>query len=138
MQLRWFGVAIVACALATLPAAADSGSGSASLSQEPDIVHAVAQPPPTTETTGDNTLLAIKVIGGHVARARTTGRLALALALVIAKNFPSFGESGAVLVLSVVGVNQLIGPVLLRIACFAAARPARRNPLISPRRSCIV
>lgn len=53
--------------------------------------------------------------------------LALALALVLAKNFPSFGEQAAMLLLSVVGVNQLIGPVLLRVALLRSGE-ANKKP----------
>lgn len=52
--------------------------------------------------------------------------LALALALVIAKSYPGFGEQAAVLVLSVVGVNQLIGPVLLRIALVRSGETGKK------------
>ena len=52
--------------------------------------------------------------------------LALALALVLAKNFPGFGEYAAVLVVSVVGVNQLIGPVLLRIALIRGGETGKK------------
>ena len=41
--------------------------------------------------------------------------LALALALVVAKNFPSFGEQAAVILFGVVGFNELVAPILLRL-----------------------
>ena len=40
--------------------------------------------------------------------------LSLVLVVVIRNNFPSFGPDAGVLLLSVVGVNQLIAPVMLR------------------------
>ena len=44
------------------------------------------------------------------------GALSLALVAVIQKNFKSFGMDAGILLLSVVGVNQLVAPVLLRIS----------------------
>ncbi|MGN6104977.1 MAG: cation:proton antiporter [Kofleriaceae bacterium] len=41
--------------------------------------------------------------------------LALALALVLAKNFPSFGEQAAVILFGVVGFNECVAPVILRL-----------------------
>lgn len=40
--------------------------------------------------------------------------LAIALALVLEKTFPSFGGPAAVLILGVIGTNELIAPVILR------------------------
>ncbi len=40
--------------------------------------------------------------------------LALAIALVLEKTFPTFGRPAAVMMIGVVGVNQLIGPIVLR------------------------
>lgn len=42
--------------------------------------------------------------------------LALAFVVTIQRDFPTFGPAAAVLLLSVVGLNQLIAPVLLRIS----------------------
>ncbi|NVB81653.1 MAG: sodium:proton exchanger [Kofleriaceae bacterium] len=54
--------------------------------------------------------------------------LSLALVVVIQKNFPSFGQPAAVLLLSVVGVNQLIAPVLLRMSLVRSGEAGRRAP----------
>jgi Kef-type K+ transport system membrane component KefB len=42
--------------------------------------------------------------------------LALALAILLKRSFPSFGAAASLLILSVVGINQLVTPVLLRVA----------------------
>lgn len=53
--------------------------------------------------------------------------LSLALIVVIQKNFPSFGQPAAVLLLSVVGVNQLIAPVLLRMSLIRSGEAGKRE-----------
>jgi hypothetical protein len=45
---------------------------------------------------------------------------------VIQKNFPTFGDSAAVLLLSVVGVNQLIAPLLLRMSLIRSGEAGKR------------
>lgn len=40
--------------------------------------------------------------------------LALALALVLEKTFPTFGSDAAVLMIGIVGLNQLVAPIILR------------------------
>jgi Kef-type K+ transport system membrane component KefB len=52
--------------------------------------------------------------------------LSLALVVVIQKNFPSFGPPAAVLLLSVVGVNQLIAPLLLRMSLVRSGEAGKR------------
>ena len=52
--------------------------------------------------------------------------LSLALVVVIRNSFPSFGPAAAVLLLSVVGVNQLIAPVLLRLTLNRAGEAGKR------------
>jgi hypothetical protein len=52
--------------------------------------------------------------------------LSLALVVVIQKNFPTFGDSAAVLLLSVVGVNQLIAPLLLRMSLIRSGEAGKR------------
>jgi hypothetical protein len=42
--------------------------------------------------------------------------LALAIADLLRRSFPAFGQEAFALVLGVVGLNQLIAPVLLRVA----------------------
>ena len=42
--------------------------------------------------------------------------LALAIAILFAKMFPNFGDSAAALVFSIVGINELVAPVLYRWA----------------------
>ncbi len=52
--------------------------------------------------------------------------LSLALVVVIQKNFPTFGPQAAVLLLSVVGINQLIAPVMLRITLVRSGEAGKR------------
>lgn len=52
--------------------------------------------------------------------------LSLALVVVIQKNFPSFGAPAAVLLLSVVGLNQLFAPVLLRLSLIRSGEAGKR------------
>lgn len=52
--------------------------------------------------------------------------LALALALIMARTFPSFGIEAQALVLGVVGLNQLITPVILRIALIKSGEAGKR------------
>jgi Kef-type K+ transport system membrane component KefB len=54
--------------------------------------------------------------------------LSLALVVVIQKNFPTFGQPAAVLLLSVVGVNQLIAPLLLRMSLVRSGEAGKRAP----------
>ncbi|MEP6859367.1 MAG: cation:proton antiporter [Deltaproteobacteria bacterium] len=53
--------------------------------------------------------------------------LSLALVVVIQKNFPSFGGPAAVLLLSVVGLNQLFAPVLLRLSLIRSGEAGKRT-----------
>jgi Kef-type K+ transport system membrane component KefB len=52
--------------------------------------------------------------------------LSFVLVVVIQKNFPTFGAAAAVLLLSVVGINQLFAPVLLRISLVKSGEAGRR------------
>ena len=52
--------------------------------------------------------------------------LSLALVVVIRNAFPSFGPAAGVLLLSVVAINQLIGPVLLRVALVKSQEAGKR------------
>ena len=52
--------------------------------------------------------------------------LSLALVVVIQKNFPSFGPAAGVLLLSVVGINQLIAPVVLRSSLVRSREAGKR------------
>ena len=52
--------------------------------------------------------------------------LSLALVVVIQRNFPTFGPSASILLLSVVGVNQLIAPVLLRLSLVNSGEAGKR------------
>jgi hypothetical protein len=49
------------------------------------------------------------------------------LVVVIQKNFPTFGAAAAVLLLSVVGVNQLFAPVLLRLSLVRSGEAGQRG-----------
>ncbi|MBA3452655.1 MAG: cation:proton antiporter [Deltaproteobacteria bacterium] len=53
--------------------------------------------------------------------------LSLALIVVIQSTFPTFGTFAAVLLLSVLGVNQVISPVLLRIALVRSGEAGRKR-----------
>ncbi|MEO6772227.1 MAG: cation:proton antiporter [Kofleriaceae bacterium] len=53
--------------------------------------------------------------------------LSLALVVVIQKNFPTFGTPAAVLLLSVVGINQLVAPVLLRLSLVRSGEAGQRD-----------
>jgi Kef-type K+ transport system membrane component KefB len=53
--------------------------------------------------------------------------LSFVLVIVIQKNFPTFGAAAAVLLLSVVGVNQLFAPVLLRLSLVRSGEAGQRN-----------
>jgi Kef-type K+ transport system membrane component KefB len=53
--------------------------------------------------------------------------LSLALVVVIQKNFPTFGQPAAVLLLSVVAVNQLVAPLLLRLALVRSGEAGKRT-----------
>ncbi len=52
--------------------------------------------------------------------------LSLALVVVIRNSFPSFGPAAGVLLLSVVGLNQLVAPVLLRITLTRSGEAGKR------------
>jgi Kef-type K+ transport system membrane component KefB len=52
--------------------------------------------------------------------------LALALALIMRRTFPGFGDQAAALVLGVVALNQLVTPILLRIALIRSGEAGRR------------
>ncbi len=53
--------------------------------------------------------------------------LALALALIMTRTFGEFGEQAAALVLGVVGLNQVVTPILLRIALIRSGEAGRRD-----------
>ena len=53
--------------------------------------------------------------------------LSLALVVVIQKNFPTFGAPAAVLLLSVVGLNQRFAPVLLRLSLVRSGEAGKRD-----------
>lgn len=82
-------------------------------------------------------------VGSRAACARTEGGpvlakyawtglvpqagLSVALVSVMSKNFPKLGPRAAILVLGVVGVNQLIAPVLLRISLVRSREVGQRE-----------
>jgi len=53
--------------------------------------------------------------------------LSLALVVVIQSSFPAFGGFAALLMLSVLGLNQLISPVLLRIALVRSGEAGKKH-----------
>ncbi|CAN5227703.1 hypothetical protein BH11MYX1_BH11MYX1_08390 [soil metagenome] len=53
--------------------------------------------------------------------------LSLALVVVIQKNFPTFGALAGVLLMSVVGLNQLFAPVLLRLSLVRSGEAGKRD-----------
>lgn len=52
--------------------------------------------------------------------------LALALALVLQKTFPTFGDEAAVILFGVVGLNELIAPVILRSMLLKSGEAGQR------------
>ncbi|HEY3807761.1 MAG TPA: cation:proton antiporter [Kofleriaceae bacterium] len=52
--------------------------------------------------------------------------LSFVLVVVIQKNFPTFGAAAAVLLLSVVGINQVFAPVLLRISLVRSGEAGKK------------
>ena len=52
--------------------------------------------------------------------------LSLALIVVIQSNFPSCGEDAAVMFLSLLGVNLLVSPVLLRSALIGSGEAGKK------------
>ncbi len=52
--------------------------------------------------------------------------LSLALVVVIQKNFPGFGAAAAAMLMSIVGVNQLISPVILRLAIVRSGEAGKK------------
>jgi len=53
--------------------------------------------------------------------------LSLALAVAIQSSFPSFGGFAALLMLSVLGLNQLVAPVLLRLALVKSGEAGKKQ-----------
>jgi Kef-type K+ transport system membrane component KefB len=53
--------------------------------------------------------------------------LALALAYLFTRAFPSIGEHAGALVFGVVGINELVAPVLLRLALVRSGEAGRRQ-----------
>ena len=53
--------------------------------------------------------------------------LSLALIIVIQNNFPSFGGQAAVMILSLLGVNLVISPVLLRRALICSGETGKKR-----------
>ncbi len=52
--------------------------------------------------------------------------LALALALVLARSFPSFGEQAAVILFGVVGFNECVAPVILRFVLIRSGEAGKK------------
>jgi Kef-type K+ transport system membrane component KefB len=53
--------------------------------------------------------------------------LSLALMVVIPSNFPSFGGAAAVMILSLLGVNLLVSPVMLRAALIRSGEAGQKQ-----------
>ncbi|CAN5739072.1 cation:proton antiporter [soil metagenome] len=53
--------------------------------------------------------------------------LSLALIVVIQKTFPTFGKEAAVLLLSVLAVNQIVSPVALRVALMRSGEAGKKS-----------
>lgn len=53
--------------------------------------------------------------------------LALALAVIIGRTFPSFGPGASALIIGVVAINQLVPPILLRLAMLRSGEAGRRE-----------
>jgi Kef-type K+ transport system membrane component KefB len=54
--------------------------------------------------------------------------LALALAELLRETFPTFGDQAFALVLGVVGANQILGPILLRVALVRSGEAGKGSP----------
>lgn len=77
----------------------------------------------TSATTGADPVIARYAWIGLVPQAG----LSLAFVVVIQSTFPTFGPFAAVLLLSVLGVNQLVSPVLLRIALVRSGEVGKKH-----------
>jgi Kef-type K+ transport system membrane component KefB len=53
--------------------------------------------------------------------------LSLALVVVIQKNFPTFGVAAGAILLSLVGINQILSPILLRIGIVRAGEAGKKH-----------
>ena len=53
--------------------------------------------------------------------------LSLALYVTIQNNFPSFGAAASVMILSLLGVNILVSPVLLRSALIRSGEAGKKQ-----------
>jgi Kef-type K+ transport system membrane component KefB len=52
--------------------------------------------------------------------------LALALALLVQRTFPTFGNAAAVLIFGVVGLNELVSPVILRVLLLRSGEAGKK------------
>jgi Kef-type K+ transport system membrane component KefB len=84
-------------------------------------------------------------IGGRIATASTNADpvvrkyawfglvpqagLALALALLVQRTFPSFGNAAAAVIFGVIGTNELIAPVILRLFLVRSGEAGKRQTL---------
>jgi Kef-type K+ transport system membrane component KefB len=82
------------------------------------------------------TRLAARLAGAPEAVRRFAGYgllaqagLALALVTLFQRTFPQFGREGGALVLAVVAVNQIVGPVLYRLALLRSGEAGRASGL---------
>jgi Kef-type K+ transport system membrane component KefB len=57
--------------------------------------------------------------------------LALALALLLAKTFPSFGNAASSLIVAMVAINQLVAPVLFRMALVKSGESGSARPTVA-------
>ena len=55
--------------------------------------------------------------------------LALALALLVQATFPTFGGKAALIVFGVVGINEVISPVILRVMLMRSGEAGKRKPV---------
>lgn len=55
--------------------------------------------------------------------------LALAIALLVRRTFPSFGDDAFALVVGVVAINELVSPVIFRMALVRSGEAGRRAPV---------
>jgi hypothetical protein len=53
--------------------------------------------------------------------------------VTIQRDFPTFGRAAALLILSVIGVNQLVAPLLLRMSLTRSREVGRRTAPILAR-----
>jgi hypothetical protein len=58
--------------------------------------------------------------------------LTLGLSVVVVRTFPEFGESFRSLVIATVAINEVVGPVLFKVALDRAGETSSAAPTVRP------